>query len=151
MPNFAIITPKTRTIRNFEAKDYFAAVEAAGLTVGKLDFGSVAQWHDGSSLSILVYEFSLLDSTYPNQYFVLENQLYNGPAVLYKSDSEGETTDLPTGLAEHLSSEECTHFRWLGTIENVEKAIADKIVRRPQSAVNGTVVWKWNKRAEERS
>lgn len=148
MTNFAIIDPKTQTIRNFEAKDYFAAVEAAGLTVGKLDFGSVAVWNDSSSLSILVYEFSLLDSTYPDQYFVLENQLYNGPAVLFKSDSEGKTTDLPIGLAEHFASEECTHFRWLGTIENVEKAITDKIVRRPQSAVNGTVVWEWNKGKE---
>lgn len=136
---FAIIRPSTRTVTNEDHPDYKSAMQSAGLD--GVDFGTVANWHDGSSLSIIVYEWGLVKGN-PAEYFALEGRLYNGNAVLFKADLEGETTDLPEGLAAHMQSE-CTHLSWFANPQEVEMAINDGRVTRPQSSINGQVTWEW--------
>lgn len=142
MPRFAIINPKEKSVTALEAKDYQTAVAAAGLRLGELDFGTVDYFKDGSSLSIIVYEYGLLEGDESN-YFAFNQRLYNGNAVLFAADEEGETTDLSTNLIQHLNIG-CPMLLWFNNIFEVEDAIAKNKVIRPQSSINGTVFWSWN-------
>lgn len=133
MTIFAIIEPRLRRIRTGDFVDYKAAVLDAGLKLGELDFGTVASWPDGRSLSIIVYEYGLLkDKSDPKGYFSFNGRLFNGNAVLFASPA----------LAQHFESD-CTHFHWYANVDEVEAAIAAGEVARPQSAINGEVFWEW--------
>lgn len=139
MPRFAIINPKEKSVTALEAKDYKTAVAAAGLRLGELDFGTVTQFKDGSSLSIIVYEYGLLEGN-ESDYFALNGRLYNGNAVLFAANEEGETIDLSI---QHLNKGLTTLLRFKN-ISEIEDAIAKNKVIRPQSSFNGMVYWSWN-------
>ena len=143
MTIFAIIEPRLRQIRTADFIDYKGAVIAAGLKLGELDFGTVASWPDGRTLSIIVYEYGLLkDKSDPKGYFGFDKRLFNGNAVLFEANEEGETIDLNPALARHFESD-CTHFSWYANTLEVERAIDSGQVARPQSAINGEVFWEW--------
>lgn len=142
MPRFAIINPKEKSVTALEAKDYQTAVGAAGLRLDELDFGTVASFKDGSSLSIIVYEYGLLEGD-ESDYFALNGRLYNGYAVLFTANEEGETTDLSANLIQHLNMG-CPMLLWFNDISEAEEAIAKNKVIRPQSSINGMVFWSWN-------
>jgi|SRR5579863_234555 len=146
MPVFALIDPKARSIDLEDFPSYDLALDKVGLKAGSVDFGTVAQWKDGRNLSIIVYEWSLMDSD-PEAYFACNGRLYNGPAVMYMSDAEGETIDFSPALAEHFKAD-CSHFLWLSSVEAAEKAIMENKVIRPQTAINGVPTWQWNKPKE---
>lgn len=143
MTIFAIIEPKLRRIQTGDFPDYKAAVVDAGLSLGELDFDTIARWKDGRTLSIIVYEYGLIKGkSNPEGYFSFDGRLFNGNAVIFMADEEGETIDLNPNLAKHLESN-CTHFKWFANSTEVEAAIIDGQVHRPQSAVNDEVFWEW--------
>ena len=92
MTIFAIIEPRLRQIRTGDFIDYKGAVIAAGLKLGELDFGTVASWPDGRTLSIIVYEYGLMkDKSDPQGYFGFNKCLFNGNAVFMTSPSRSGT------------------------------------------------------------
>jgi hypothetical protein len=147
MTRYAIIEPQARKIRTGLFNDYRDAVRDAGLNPSELDFGTCARWPDGRTLSIIVYEFGLMNGD-PSAYFGFNGSLYNGPAVLFMANSEGETIDISEALVAHFASESCPHFLWFADLSEVEDAIRLRKIARPQSAVNGKVVWQWTGKAE---
>ncbi len=104
------------------------------LQIGNIDHGTVHRARDGSGVGIIVYQYGLLQGDGP--YFALDGQLYAGDAILFAFDAIGETIDMPPRVPISMPI-------WLDTREDVELAIAAGRVERPQSAVNGEVVWQW--------
>ena len=141
MTIFAIVEPKLRRIRTGDFTDYKAAVESTGLSTGELDFGTIARWRDGRTLSIIVYEYGLLKPD-PKAFFSLNGQLFNGNAVLFMADEEGETISLNPSIAKQLEPD-CALFKWYANPSEVEAAIVAGEIVRPQSAVNGKIFWEW--------
>lgn len=142
MTKFACINPDKREIFIFEASNYKEALERVGLEQGKIDFGNVGHTHSGS-FSIMVYEFGLIN---PKQktYFRLGKQLFNGSAVIFKANLEGETVDFPEQIVDHWKSG-CPEFEFFKDISSVEKAISSNRVIRPQTRINNEIVWEWNR------
>lgn len=99
------------------------------LPLGHVDHGMVAP-----GIGIIVYQYGLLEGAGP--YFALDRQLYAGDAILYGVDQAGETIDMPPRLP-------IAAPLWLDTKEDVERAIRKGLVDRPQTAVNGAVLWQW--------
>ncbi len=146
--NFAIIHPTTKTIELVDCVDYRAALVLAGLDQNGVDFGTVAQWKDGSTLSIIVYEFGLIEPV--NQTPISPSTINSttAPRFSSKADPEGETVDFPSNLTTHLN-EGCEALLWLGTVEAVEAAITSNQIPRPQSSINGVPTWTWNKEPKQ--
>ncbi len=146
MPRFAIVRPRAKKIDPLICTDYKSAVIVAGLEVGALDFGTVTRLHNGGSLSIIVYEYGLMRGD-SGAYFSLCKNLYNGNAVLFQTDLEGETVDISQATIGHWNLG-CPELNWLGTVPEVEKAIAAGLCFRPQNSINGQVIWSWNQSKE---
>lgn len=146
---YALIEPKSRTVMFDKFPDYKAALAAVGLGDLGIDFATIHRYLDNSTLSIVVYEFGLLDGgkQFPEQYWALGRQLFSGPAIIFAADAEGETCDLPSILQHirprtnkpHLES----HITWIGTAEKAETLIQGGQVDRPQTTINGETVWQW--------
>lgn len=130
---FATISPDTSTIEIADYPDLQAAEIAAGLTPHAVDHGTVGRPVVGrGGVCIVVDERGLLGEPH---YFSIHGSLYNGAAVLYAYDAAGETVDIePYQIPLAL---------WHGSVENVEKAISDGSVIRPQATVADKVIWSW--------
>lgn len=140
MPNFILIDPTTKSIHNYACNDWRDAARAVGLDPTAVDHGTVACDALGG-YGILVYEWGL-KTPLVDSYFALNRQLFNGPAVIYAFDAEGETIDCPPSAAEHIRQ---THLMWLDSREKAEGAIVSGFIDRPQSSINDQVFWQWNK------
>lgn len=122
------------------------AYDHLGLKSGQLDFGTVGRDPEtGQSLSVVLYEFGLLDDTATEFWTLVDLQgrpgpLYAGNGLLFATDHEGETIDIPPQMVPVLLKSLCFfHSR-----EAAEQAILDGRVRRPESSINGTVLWSWH-------
>ncbi len=135
MTNFILIDPTNHSVLNLETQTLDDALHAAGLNHGEIDHGTVAQ-----GFGIVVYEYGLTNPK-TNHYFGLNGQLFNGPAIIYAFDIRGETISCLFELAEILKNEA---IGWLDSKDEVERAIKEKKIRRPQITVNGTIFWNWN-------
>lgn len=82
--------------------------------------------------------------TEPNQRFftfVGSKGLLSGKAILTGTNSDGETISLdPRVTIGDLQ----TRVIWLGDAVNVERNIALGLMNRPQTRINGEVVWQWS-------
>jgi hypothetical protein len=121
--------------------DYKEAVRAVGLEPNQLDHGTIGRARSGQGFGIWVYELGLRQPKV-DKYFALGRQLFNGSAVIYAFDAEGETSNVTKPFAEHLQSH---HISWYDSIEVIEHAIGLGLIDRPQSAINGEVFWEWNR------
>jgi hypothetical protein len=130
---FLHVDPKARTVKPVDADSPSSAVPS--LTSLNTDHGVVSKDPDGGGISIIVYEYGLLEGEGP--YFSLGTQLYSGDAVLYAFDYAGETIDMPKHLDAIIPI-------WLADKSEAELAIAAGVVRRPQAAINGLVTWEWS-------
>ena len=124
---FILIDPARRAVERVEADDVHKA--SPKLSTSNVGHGSVAP-----GIGIIVYQYGLLEGAGP--YFALDRQLYAGDAILYGVDQAGETIDMPPRLP-------IAAPLWLDTKEDVERAIRKGLVDRPQTAVNGAVLWQW--------
>lgn len=140
MPTFCLINPDLQTIELKSFVDYKDALEAAGLKNGSIDFETVGAYH-ANTLQIIVFDLGLMNPI-QNTYFRLGRQLFNGNAVLFAANMEGDTVDFPEIVASHWHV--CPEFEWLASIEACEEAIKSGRLDRPQSSINGQVFWSWN-------
>ena len=133
---FGWVNPEAKDIKIIDAKTIQDALRIAGLDPFAVDHGTI---HNSNyRVGIVVYEHGL-DSDLEDGYWTTSFQLYNGNAILYGYDAQGETVD--------IIRESLPEIRHLGSPENVEKAIREGIVIRPISAmiVDGKkeVFWEW--------
>src|SRR5215469_14030338 len=116
------IDPIFCEVKTFDlASDRSIITFARELAGGELDHGTIAIYPSGHRLCIWVYEYGLLSGPKTTkQYFILNNQLYNGRAVLYTTDPNGETVSSSKALAEHLNSGDCPRIIWLEDADHAE-------------------------------
>lgn len=139
MTNFILIDPLARSVHNLEAPDWRDAARAIGLDPSAVDHGTVARSSRGHGFGIWVYEWGL-KAPLIDRYFSLNRQLFNGPAVLYAFDAQGETVDCPQPMADHIRRE---HLAWYDSAAEAERAIMADLIDRPESSINGEVFWRW--------
>lgn len=132
---FIAIDPKAQTVREIEDKDLPEALAQIGLSSREVDFGSLS-----SRRSIVVFEYGLIDG-HPAGYFTLAESFYVGPALIFAYDEQGETESTS---AEDLARVEKVIAYW-PTIEDVEAGIAAGRIIRPETRVNGEVIWEFNR------
>lgn len=112
---------------------------------GELDHGIVAVYPSGHKLCIWVYEYGLVGGPKTaKEFFILNNVLYNGRAVIYTGDHRGETVPTSKALADHLARNQCPHLIWAPTAQDVERLIAEGKCTRPETTMNGKKVWSWS-------
>ncbi len=125
---------QSATLREFE--DLEGAKKEAGLKRHQVDHGCL--WLDpdrSRGMSVVVYEFGLMEPD-EQQHFSINGQLYAGNAVLY-SHVMGETVD--------VEAEDIPTITFIGGRAEVEEAIANNEVSRPDMRANGEVVWEWGR------
>ena len=125
---FGIIKAEQKKLTAHKFETYQEALEYAGLKSGSVDSGSLGRYH-----GIFVYEFGLFKPVAESHYYSINGHLYEGNAVLYQTDEEGETVDLET----------VPKITYYDHVAQVEAAIAKGDVARPYMAVNGKVIWQW--------
>jgi hypothetical protein len=131
---FIIVDPHTRTINTMRCETFEEAKLAAGLDPYAVDHGALVQ-----GLAYAVYEHALYVKPEAQAYFSIAGILIPGVAVFYGFDMKGETVD--------LRRSEFPDVRFYLGINDVENAFATGDVERPVVAVNGVVLWQFNKGA----
>jgi len=125
---FGLIDAKRRTAKIEDFADFNQALAAVGLQQGHIDFGQLTE-----HVHIAVWEYGLFAPTHAVQYFSIVRMLFAGNAVVYASDNTGATIDLPM----------LPPVMFFRDVEAVEQAITFGQVARPQTTVNGAVLWQW--------
>ena len=125
---FVTINPSAHLIEFIESVSVDAAVRHAGLSKD-VDHGIIDR-----SIAVVVHEFSMFADPDQQSYFAMGGRLYAGNALLYAYAASGETTDMPDVRLEPT---------FLHGREEVEAAIQNRIVARPEMKVNGEVIWRW--------
>ena len=130
---FIIIDPVKREIRRMRGtmEDAFAD---ANIKRGNVDFGTLGNLRD-LLISIVVFEFGLLQPPDQGHFFSIGEGLFAEGAVIFAADEEGETVSMK-GIPDPPVTFYRSHLE-------VEAAIARCEVKRPQTAVNGKVLWRW--------
>ena len=117
-----------------------------GLKSGQLDFGTVGRDPEtGQSLNVVLYEFGLLDDAATEFWTLIDlrgrpGPLYAGNGLLFAADHEGETISIPDQMVPVLQSS----LAFFHSREAAEAAIVDGRIRRPESSINGLVIWSWH-------
>jgi hypothetical protein len=110
------------------------AYEALGLSEVGVDHGRVyTDPFTGSRVAIVVHEFSLFAPPEQQKYFSIMGRLYGGNAVIYAEDRDGQFITVP---------EPPPGMFYRSHIE-VEAAIKRREVHRPETRINGELVWSW--------
>lgn len=138
MTQFIIIRPGEKSCERHQFDDLDGARKAAGLDKVGVDFGSLTPRH-----GIVVYELGLLKGN-PTEYFSIGSALFNGGAVIFATDETGETVD----ISSHELAAVLRNLKFYDSVEDVERAIEARYVRRPQQSINGVVCWEWNKQKD---
>jgi hypothetical protein len=135
--NFLVINPWRCSIKDVDGEENLEAAYAeAGLKRGQVDFATLHRNPaNGTTINIIVYEYGLFKPPAEGRYFSLGNQLYEGGAVLFAADEEGNTISYP--------KESKPPVTFYGSANDVEAAIARGEIQRPRSSVNGAIVWEW--------
>jgi hypothetical protein len=108
---------------------YDEACAQAGLSRLEVDHGALAR-----GINIVVFEFGLMQLPSGQRYFQIGDKLFAGNAVLYGSDSRGETISMPCIPA----------VIFFSNADEVERAICKGQVRRPATYVNKQLIWEWH-------
>jgi len=125
---FVTIEPAAHLITFIDSPSVEAALRTAGLN-SDVDHGFLSK-----TVGIFIDEFGMFAEPDHQDYFAIDGHLFAGPALLYAFDQQGETKDMPNTRLEPA---------FLHGREEVEAAIANEKVTRPQMLVNGDVIWQW--------
>ena len=136
---FLLIDPKARRLRVEWFPDLFFAKLEAGLEPDQVDHGHVAR-----NLSVVVFEFSLFVPPEEQCYFSLGSKLFGGSAVMYQTDAAGETIDFNTTISTAIFPNP-GWLRWYRSVAEIEAAISGGTLVRPQTMLNDTIIWAWNR------
>jgi len=131
---FCIVDPSAARVEIVEANDLAAAYPLVGLKRGEVDFGTVYRDEEGWGISITVFQFGLFKKVEEAKYFSIGNQLYVDGAVLFMFNAEGDTVNWrgrPPPVMFYRDHHE------------VEAAIQAGRIRRPVTAINDEVLWRW--------
>lgn len=129
----------------------YEATSLIGLPSMRTDTGHL-QFEDRTRVlrpfCIIVYEYGLVEKHH-RFFFALGRNLYQGNALLYRYDDEGETKTCTEEDLELIRP----HLRWLIGRDWVEAAILNGQVSRPEQSVTTlnkdgsvaqkTVTWRW--------
>jgi hypothetical protein len=138
MTQFIIINPHDATVKVVEAKDLTDACKRVGLDKNEVDYGCLHRHDNGETINIVVFEYGLLVPPERGKYFSIGAALFEGGAVIFAADAMGET----------VSIKRKPPVMFYRSHVEVEEAIARGEVRRPETSVNGRVVWSWPNRRE---
>ena len=127
---YVLVNPILRTATAGDYASLQDAEVAAGLDPGKVDHGMISR-----SIGYVVFEFGLFVPPAEQSYFAIGQTLIAGSAVLYGVNAWGESVNL------HRST--IPDIRWFLGANDVEAAIEAREIIRPQTAVNGSVMWQW--------
>jgi len=130
---FATVEPHLCQARIVGFKSLFAAERAIGLEPNKIDFAIVSRDRD-RGIGIIVFEYGLFVPPHQQAYFAIEQRLYAGNALLYAFNQVGETIDFEPPLP---------FIDFFNGALDVEQAIHDGRIVRPQMLLNGKVIWSW--------
>jgi len=130
MTRFVIIEPAAHLLRVADIGVFDNAVIEAGLAVNETDHGMVDR-HTG----IVAYQYGMYEPPEHQDYFAVNGRLYAGNALIYGVDDQGHTVDVAE--IDRLTP------TFLHGKDEVERAISDGLVARPQLRVNGKLIWKW--------
>ena len=125
---FVTIDPSAHLITFIDSPTFEDALQYAGLT-GDIDHGIIDR-----SIAVVVHEFGMFADPSKQSYFALGGRLYAGTALLYAYADDGAITDMPDVRLEP---------RFLHGRAEVETAIRNEIVARPEMKVNGETIWRW--------
>lgn len=142
--NILTIDPRLRRVENkmvdIDALNQFAR----GWINHNLDHATIMV-HEGRRYMIIVYGLGLVGGPDTSKfYFALGRQLFNGRAIIYCANYKGETIAVPRTLAAHWNNQDCEDFNWVGSANAAEKLMTTGRLDRPQTEVNGEVVWQWS-------
>lgn len=129
---FILIKPVDTKVDIIEAANFDEAKARAGLD--GVDFGTL-----GRDLSICIHEAGLLQEL-GQGYFSVGRRLYAGEAVIFAFDDQGDTVDIEPNDVFEIQN----NIRFYANAEEAEQAIGKGRIDRPQNAVNGKVLWRWN-------
>lgn len=130
---FCLIDAGERTVKVADAKTPQEAYVMVGLKPLEIDHGTIFRDTNGCGVCIVVYEYGLMAPPNEMHFFSVGRQLYAGNAVLYAFDEHGETIDLS----------EPPPVMFYRSCHEAEQAIRRGEIIRPQTAVNGEVMWEW--------
>jgi len=129
MTRYASIEPDAHLLRIVD-KSIFDAVVDAGLNDDGTDHSMVDK-HTG----IVFNQYDMYVPPEQQDYFAINGRLYAGNALIYGVDDRGNTVDI-------VETDRLTPI-FLHGREEVERAIQDGLIARPQLRVNGELIWKW--------
>lgn len=127
---FVTIEPAAHLISVVDCRTYKDAIKLAGLTLSDVDHGKI-----DANVAIVVSQFAMFADPDKQHYFSFDGRLYAGNALLYSYETgSGETRDMPDVKFAPI---------FLHGRAEVEAAIANGIVVRPELTVNSRPVWRW--------
>jgi hypothetical protein len=130
---FGLVNAVRRQFLVAVCDDLNAAKKLVGLDPLGVDHGVVMRNEDGG-IALVVAEFGLFEPVDKQHFFSIGTHLYAGSAVLYAFDASGETIDFPSIRLP---------IRFFLNHREVDAAIADGEIVRPQMAMNDVVFWRW--------
>jgi len=146
---FIKIDPKARTVEIVEAPSVADACEKHIAVAHKSDNTGLDHTILGPGFGMFVYEWGLLGD-YGQSYFGLKyadgkQNLFAYTAILYFYDGAGNTITIPAKHADQIIATLKNILCFYADADAVESAIQRGEVIRPQTRVNGEVVWEWNR------
>jgi hypothetical protein len=130
---FGLIDPRRAHAQIVKSKDWLGVAKMVGIESGRTDCGALVRYYRGGGIGYFCYEFGLYVPVDKQHYFSVGNRLVAGAAVLYGFNEAGETVDLG-------SMPEVVFYR---DAHEVEAAIRNGQIERPQIVVNKNVLWRW--------
>ena len=129
MTKFILIDAAARTANIEDHRNLAMAEAAVGLDPKAVDHGTLRR-----GLGYTVFEFSLFVPAETQHYFAIGSILFAGNCVIYAYDQSGETIDVekidfPLHFFLHM--------------QDVQNAIDDSMISRPEIRVNGKLHWRW--------
>jgi hypothetical protein len=128
---FVIVDPFAVKAELHDEPSFTAALAAAQLKSGEIDFGALSP-----SIHIVVWEYSFYAPIEKQRYFAINKSLFAGHALLFQVDDKRDTVDFDQPIPP---------VRFFRDAAAVEMAIANNEVMRPEVAINDEVFWQWNK------
>jgi hypothetical protein len=132
---YGSIDARSKRVTMIECDDVKEAKRACGL--GNIEFGTLVHMPNVGGIQIAVAKFGLFEPAGEQCYFALGTRLYAGNALLFAIDGRGETIDLSRGELELVP------VRYFESAHEVEGAIRDGEIERPEMCINGELYWQW--------
>ena len=130
---YLVIDPFIRGSKIVIAKSTAEALALAGLDGNDTDHGVVGRYFD-RGLGIFVGGHSMFEPVNEQKYFAIGGRLYAGRGLVYAFDGQGRTIEFARPIP---------MVRFFEDALEIEYAIHQHEIMRPQIVINGKVTWSW--------